>query len=72
MLDKDARLGLAEATALNVPMWTVEQAARVWRFAMIQGAGNQDVTAIARVMEGWAGVEVRRKVKESFSGGHSS
>ena len=27
LLDKDARLGLAEATALNVPMWTLEQAA---------------------------------------------
>jgi 3-hydroxyisobutyrate dehydrogenase-like beta-hydroxyacid dehydrogenase len=64
LMDKDARLGLAEATALNVPMWTLEQAARVWRFAMIQGAGNQDVTAIARVMEEWAGVEVRRRTKE--------
>ena len=63
LLDKDARLGLAEATALNVPMWTLEQAARVWRFAMIQGHGNEDVTAIARVMESWAGVEVRRKKK---------
>lgn len=61
LLDKDAQLGLTEAMALQVPMWTLEQAARVWRFAMIQGAGNEDVTAIARVMEGWAGVEVRRK-----------
>jgi 3-hydroxyisobutyrate dehydrogenase-like beta-hydroxyacid dehydrogenase len=64
LLDKDARLGLAEAAALNVPMWTLEQAARVWCFAMIQGAGNEDVTAIARVMEAWAGVEVRRRAKE--------
>ena len=64
LMDKDARLGLAEASALNVPMWTLEQAARVWRFAMIQGAGDQDVTAIARVMEGWAGVEVRRGTQE--------
>lgn len=64
LLDKDARLGLAEATALNVPMWTLEQAARVWRFAMIQGASAQDVTAIARVMESWADVEIRRRTKE--------
>jgi 3-hydroxyisobutyrate dehydrogenase-like beta-hydroxyacid dehydrogenase len=64
LLDKDARLGLAEATALNVPMWTLEQAARVWRFAMTQGYWDQDVTAIARVMESWAGVEVRRRTKE--------
>lgn len=64
LLDKDARLGLAEATALNVPMWTIEQAARVWRFAIIQGAGAEDVTAIARVIESWAGVQIRRKTKE--------
>lgn len=64
LLDKDARLGLAEATALNVPMWTFEQAARVRRFAMTQGYGQQDVTSIARVMESWAGVEVRRKITE--------
>ena len=63
LLDKDARLGLAEASALNVPMWTLEQAARVWRFAMIQGHGNDDLTTIARVMEAWAGVEIRRKTK---------
>jgi hypothetical protein len=42
-------------------MWTLEHAARVWRFAMTQGYADQDVTAIARVMESWAGVEVRRK-----------
>lgn len=64
LMDKDARLGLAEATALNVPMWTLEQAARVWRFAMIEGHANQDVTAIAHVMESWAGVEIRRNKKE--------
>jgi 3-hydroxyisobutyrate dehydrogenase-like beta-hydroxyacid dehydrogenase len=64
LLDKDARLGLAEASALGVPMWTLEQAARVWRFAMTQGYGDQDVTAIARVMEAWAGTEVRRRTSE--------
>ena len=63
LMDKDARLGLAEATALNVPMWTLEQAARVWRFAVTQGAGAQDVTSIARFMESWAGVEIRRPAK---------
>lgn len=46
---------------LNMPMWAIEQAARVWRFAMTQGGGAEDVTAIARVMESWAGVEIRRR-----------
>lgn len=63
-LDKDTRLGLAEATALNVPMGTLEQAARDCRFAMIQSHGNGDVTAIARFMESCAGVKIRRKTKE--------
>jgi len=52
-----------QAQVMKLPMWILEQAARVWRFAMIQGAGNQDVTAIARVMESWAGVEVRRETQ---------
>ena len=64
LLDKYARLGLAETPALNVPMRTLEQAARVWRFAMIQDYGNQDVTAVARVMQSSAGVEIRRRTKE--------
>jgi len=58
-LDSDARIGLAEATALNVPLWTLEQAARIWRFAMTQGYGGQDVTAIARIIESWAGESSR-------------
>jgi hypothetical protein len=31
---------------------------------MIQGAGAEDVTAIARVMESWAGVQIRRNTKQ--------
>ena len=63
VLDKDVTLGLAEAATLGVPMWALEQAARVWRFAVTQGAGAEDVTAIARFMERWAGAEIRRPPK---------
>ncbi len=63
VLDKDVTLGLAEAATLGVPMWALEQAARVWRFAVTQGAGAEDVTAIARFMERWAGAEIRRSPK---------
>ena len=63
VLDKDVTLGLAEAATLGVPMWALEQAARVWRFAVTQGAGAEDVTAIARFMEHWAGAEIRRPPK---------
>jgi 3-hydroxyisobutyrate dehydrogenase-like beta-hydroxyacid dehydrogenase len=60
VLDKDVRLGVAEATALNVPMWTIEQAARVWRFAATQTDPTQDLTTVARIMEAWAKAEIRR------------
>jgi hypothetical protein len=46
---------------LGVPMWTLEQAARVWRFAISQGRQSDDVTALIRMMEGWSGVEVRSR-----------
>ena len=59
VVDKDVSLGLAEAAALDVPMWALEQAARVWRFAASQGAGGQDITELARLLEGWAGAEIR-------------
>jgi 3-hydroxyisobutyrate dehydrogenase len=60
-VDKDVTLGLAEAAALDVPMWGLEQAARVWRFAASQGAGGEDITALARIMERWAGAELRSR-----------
>jgi 3-hydroxyisobutyrate dehydrogenase len=61
VVDKDVTLGLAEAAALDVPMWGLEQAARVWRFAASQGAGGEDITALARIMERWAGAELRSR-----------
>jgi 3-hydroxyisobutyrate dehydrogenase len=61
ILDKDVRLGLEAAAALEVPMWTIEQAARLWRLAAIQGGGAGDLTTIARLVEGWAGAEIRRR-----------
>ena len=56
---KDVSLGLSEAAALDVPMWSLEQAARVWRFAASQGAGGEDISALARFMERWSGAEIR-------------
>jgi 3-hydroxyisobutyrate dehydrogenase-like beta-hydroxyacid dehydrogenase len=55
---KDLVLGLAEAEALGVPMWTTETARQVWRFAIDQGMGGEDYSALIKLMEGWAGAEV--------------
>ena len=43
VLDKDVGLGLDEARAYDVPMWGIEQAARLWRFAASQGRGGADL-----------------------------
>lgn len=59
VVDKDVTLGLEEARALEVPMWGIEQAARVWRFAACQGAAGDDISELARLMERWAGTEIR-------------
>ena len=56
---KDLALGLAEAEALGVPMWTSETARQVWRVALGQGMGGEDYSALIKLMEGWAGTEVR-------------
>ncbi len=59
VVDKDVALGLEEARALGVPMWGIEQAARVWRFAATQGMAKDDISELARLMERWAGAEIR-------------
>jgi 3-hydroxyisobutyrate dehydrogenase-like beta-hydroxyacid dehydrogenase len=56
---KDLALGLAEAEALGVPMWTTETARQVWRVALGQGMGDEDYSALIKLMERWAGTEVR-------------
>jgi 3-hydroxyisobutyrate dehydrogenase-like beta-hydroxyacid dehydrogenase len=58
---KDVVLGLKEAEALGVPMWVHEQVASLWRFGEQQGLGRSDFTTLIKVLEGWAGVEVRSR-----------
>lgn len=58
---KDVVLGLAEAKALGVPMWVHGSVEQLWRFGEQQGLGPADFTALIKVLEGWAGTEVRSK-----------
>ncbi len=58
---KDVTLGLEEAHTLGVPMWAHETVAQLWRFAMQQDMGEQDFTALIKLIEGWAGAEVRSR-----------
>lgn len=61
VVDKDVSLGLEEARSLDVPMWGIEQAARLWRFAASQGHGGDDISELVRIMEAWAGTEIRAR-----------
>lgn len=56
---KDVVLGLQEAEAREVPMWVHGTVGQLWRFGEQQGLGRQDLTALIKVLESWAGVEVR-------------
>jgi 3-hydroxyisobutyrate dehydrogenase len=58
---KDVVLGLKEAEALGVPMWVHETVGTLWRFGEQQGLGRADLTSLIKVLEEWAGVEVRSR-----------
>jgi 3-hydroxyisobutyrate dehydrogenase-like beta-hydroxyacid dehydrogenase len=62
---KDVKLFEALAEELDVPTIVCEAAVNVIRIAVSQGLGDEDFTAIARLFERWAGVEIR---SSSFSG----
>ncbi len=65
---KDVMLGLQEADALGVPMWVHGTVGQLWRFAEQQGLGAADFTSLIKVMEGWAGVQVRSGQKTEAGG----
>jgi len=65
---KDVRLGLSEAEALGVPVWVLETVGQLWRFGEQQGLGQADFTSLIKVMENWAGVEVRSKAERRGEG----
>ena len=54
---KDVALGVAEAQALGVPMWTLEQTARLWQFAVALGHGTSDITTMLPLLAEWAGID---------------
>lgn len=58
---KDVVLGLQEAHALGVPMLVHGTVEQLWRFGEQQGLGRADFTALIKLLEGWAGAEVRSR-----------
>jgi 3-hydroxyisobutyrate dehydrogenase-like beta-hydroxyacid dehydrogenase len=61
---KDVGLFEEMARDLAVPAFVATAVANIWRFAVIQGFGPDDCTTIARMLEQWAGVEIRAHTGE--------
>ena len=59
LMYKDVRLCLEEAEALQVPMWVGGAVKMLWQLANSERGPQSDFTEIVRVIEEWAGVEVK-------------
>ncbi|GAA4709549.1 NAD(P)-dependent oxidoreductase [Pseudonocardia yuanmonensis] len=59
LMEKDLGLFAEEAASLQVPLWVGSVVHQMWRQTRDQLGADSDFTSIARLVEGWAGVEVR-------------
>jgi 2-hydroxy-3-oxopropionate reductase len=58
ILMKDVDLAIAQGEELGVPMWVCQAARLVYKHAMFEGAANNDISTLVRVMERGAGFEI--------------
>jgi 3-hydroxyisobutyrate dehydrogenase-like beta-hydroxyacid dehydrogenase len=58
LMAKDVNLCIAEAEALQVPMWIGSAVKQLWLYGLAQGGPDQDFTALITHLEKWAGVTV--------------
>jgi 3-hydroxyisobutyrate dehydrogenase-like beta-hydroxyacid dehydrogenase len=63
LMYKDVRLCVEEGEALGVPMPIAGVVHQMWLMANAQLGPGSDFTEITKIIEGWAGVEVRTKKK---------
>ncbi len=59
LMYKDVKLYLDEAAALGLPQWVAASAAQMWRLAASELGPDSDFSSLVKVLEKWAGVEVR-------------
>ena len=59
LMYKDVKLCLEEAEAAGAQMWIANAVRQMWQLANKEIGPDKDFTEIIRVMEGWAGVEVK-------------
>ena len=64
LLYKDVKLCMAEAEAMDVPMWLGNSVKQVLAFAISQGSGDEASVALIKYNEQWTGVTVGKEEKE--------
>jgi 3-hydroxyisobutyrate dehydrogenase-like beta-hydroxyacid dehydrogenase len=63
LMYKDVRVCMEEGEALGVPMPVSAAVHQMWVLANARNGAGSDFTEIVKIIEGWAGVEVRAKKK---------
>ncbi len=63
LMYKDVRVCLEEGEALGVPMPVSSAVRQMWLMANAENGADSDFTEIVKLVERWAGVEVRAKKK---------
>ncbi len=58
ILMKDIDLAIAQGEELGVPMWVCQAARLVYKHAMFEGAANDDISTLVRLVERRAGFEI--------------
>ena len=58
ILMKDVDLALAEGEKQGVPQFVCQQTRQILMLAMHKGGAKRDLSEIAKLVEGWAGVEI--------------
>lgn len=61
LLYKDVKLCMAEAEAMDVPMWLGNAVKQVLAFAVSQGSGDEASVALIKYNEQWTGVTVGKE-----------
>lgn len=64
LLYKDVKLCMAEAEAMDVPMWLGNSVKQVLAFAVSQGSGDEASVALIKYNEQWTGVTVGKEDKK--------
>lgn len=59
ILVKDIDLALAEGEAQGVPQMVCQQVRQMFKLGMARGWANKDITEMAKLIEEWAGCEIR-------------